>query len=600
MVKKEENFGNNDFFKINSNEEILKDFNWDDYKNGLDGIKIDQKEKEEMINLYKENMPFSDSKDKIIEGTIIKKNEREVIVDINGKSEGVISLNELRNIPDIKIGDKIDVIISSQDDKKGQLVLSHRKARTIKAWNKVNEAQETGEILTGFVKARTRGGMIVDVLGIETFLPGSQIDVKQITNYDEYIGKTMDLKVVKINPEFNNVVVSHKAIIEDDIQTQKKDIIGKLEKGQVLEGIVKNLTNYGVFIDLGGIDGLVHVTDISWNRISQPSDILEIGQVVKVVILDFAEEKNRVQLGIKQLHPHPWDQLDPNIKNGDKIKGKILLLTDYGAFLEIIPGVEGLIHVSEMSWSTHLRSAQDFVSVGDEVEVIVLNIDRAERKISLGMKQLIKDPWTDITERFPVGSKHLGKVLNFTNFGTFLELADGVEGLVHITDLSWTQKIKHPSEFCKIGDKLEVVVLELDVENRRLSLGHKQLNKNPWETYENKYKIGLNFEGIVKDVFEKGSNIILKEDNIETFCPRRFMVKQDGKILSKGEILQFKILEFSKDLKKVVVSHTSVFRDEEEKIVKDNNKKVNDSNSSSTKLGDMGILSSLKDKMEGK
>ena len=489
-------------------------------------------------------------------------------------------------------------MVDRREDKSGQLQLSHKKARTLKAWDRVNEYHESGEIVNGFVKSRTKGGMIVDVFGIEAFLPGSQIDVKPIKDYDQFVGKTMEFKVVKINPEFKNVVVSHKALIEADIEGQKKEIIAQLEKGQVLEGTVKNITSYGVFIDLGGVDGLIHITDLSWSRVNHPSEILSDGQVVKVVILDFDDEKTRIQLGMKQLEAHPWDALSADLKVGDKVKGKVVVLADYGAFVEVAPGVEGLIHVSEMSWSTHLRSAGDFVKIGDEVEAVVLTLDREERKISLGIKQLTPDPWADIQTKYPVGSQHVGTVRNFTNFGVFVELEEGIDGLIYISDLSWTKKIKHPSEFCAVGDKLDVVVLELDTEARRLSLGHKQLTENPWDKFETKYAEGTVHSGKATDVFDKGAQVQFEDAEVEAFAPSRLLEKEDGSKIKKGETADFKVIEFNKEFKRVVVSHTGIFRDEEKKAAKEAKPAASSSNEEKSTLGDIDALAELKKRME--
>ena len=536
----------------------------------------------------------------VFKGQVVRITDKEAIVDINFKSEGVISLNEFRYNQDLKVGDIVEVMVDQREDKNGQLILSHKKARTLNAWDAVNKAHDSQEIVNGYIKARTKGGMIVDVFGIEAFLPGSQIDVKPIRDYEQFVGKTMEFKVVKINPEFKNVVVSHKALIEADIEVQKKEIVAQLEKGQVLEGEVKNITSYGVFVDLGGVDGLIHITDLSWSRINHPSEILEDGQKINVVILDFDEDKSRIQLGIKQLEAHPWDALDADIKVGDKVKGKVVVLADYGAFVEVAPGVEGLIHVSEMSWSTHLRSAQDFVKVGDEVEAVVLTLDREERKMSLGIKQLTPDPWTDITTKYPVGSTHKGKVRNFTNFGVFVELEEGVDGLIYISDLSWTKKIKHPSEFCAVDDILDVVVLELDVEARRLSLGHKQLTENPWDKYEDKYAVGTVHTGSAVDVFDKGATVQFEDADVEAFAPARTLEKEDGSRIKKGEETSFKVIEFNKEFRRVVVSHTATFREEEVKAEKSSNN--NNNNSSNTietsTLGDIDSLAELKKKME--
>ena len=577
-------------------------FDWDSFESGLNAE--DRSEKKELEEIY--NGSLNDLTDNdVITGKVVRLTDKEAIVDINFKSEGVISLNEFRYNQGLKVGDVVEVMVDKREDKSGQLQLSHKKARTLKAWDKVNELHETGEIVNGFVKSRTKGGMIVDVHGIEAFLPGSQIDVKPIKDYDQFVGKTMEFKVVKINPEFKNVVVSHKALIEADIEGQKKEIIAQLEKGQVLEGTVKNITSYGVFIDLGGVDGLIHITDLSWSRVNHPSEILEDGQTVKVVILDFDDEKTRIQLGMKQLEAHPWDALSADLKVGDKVKGKVVVLADYGAFVEIAPGVEGLIHVSEMSWSTHLRSAGDFVKVGDEVEAEVLTLDREDRKISLGIKQLNKDPWENIEAKYPVGSKHVGTVRNFTNFGVFVELEEGIDGLIYISDLSWTKKIKHPSEFCNVGDKLDVVVLELDTQARRLSLGHKQLTENPWDKFETKYAEGTVHTGTAVEVHDKGASVQFEDAEVEAFCPSRLLEKEDGSKIKKGETAEFKVIEFNKEFKRVVVSHTGIFRDEEKKNVRDNsNRSGNVSSSSSNNeerstLGDIDALAELKKKMEG-
>ena len=576
-------------------EQFLADFNWHNYQEGIDPV--EDAVLEEFEKLVAEN--FVDTEDDtVVEGTIVYLTEREAIIDINAKSEGVISLNEFRYNPDLKVGDKVEVLVDIREDKTGQLVLSHRKARVIKAWDRVNNAHETGEIVNGFVKCRTKGGMIVDVFGIEAFLPGSQIDVKPIRDYDQYVNKTMEFKVVKINHEFKNVVVSHKALIEADIEIQKKEIIGQLEKGQVLEGVVKNITSYGVFIDLGGVDGLVHITDLSWSRINHPNEIVELDQKLNVVILDFDDKKSRIQLGLKQLSAHPWEALDAELKVGDKVKGKVVVIADYGAFIEVSQGVEGLIHVSEMSWSTHLRSAQDFVKIGDEVDAVVLTLDREDRKMSLGIKQLTQDPWTDITTKFPVGSKHTGTVRNFTNFGVFLELEEGIDGLIYISDLSWTKKIKHPSDFVAVGDKLDVVVLELDVEGRKISLGHKQTQDNPWDKYEAEFGLGTVHTATIDEMVDKGATVTINED-IVAFIPSRHLEKEDGSKLKKGDSAEFKIIEFNKDFKRVVASHTALFREEEEKNVKAAAKKA--ATADKPTLGDANnALQALKDKMEGK
>ncbi|MGN7866075.1 30S ribosomal protein S1 [Chryseobacterium sp.] len=573
-------------------------FDWDSFESGLDADA--RKEKSDLEEIYNGSLNNLDDNDVLI-GKVVRLTDKEAIVDINFKSEGVISLNEFRYNQGLSVGDEVEVMVDKREDKTGQLQLSHRKARTLKAWDKVNELHETGEIVNGFVKSRTKGGMIVDVHGIEAFLPGSQIDVKPIKDYDQFVGKTMEFKVVKINPEFKNVVVSHKALIEADIEGQKKEIIAQLEKGQVLEGTVKNITSYGVFIDLGGVDGLIHITDLSWSRVNHPSEILEDGQTVKVVILDFDDEKTRIQLGMKQLEAHPWDALSADLKVGDKVKGKVVVLADYGAFVEIAPGVEGLIHVSEMSWSTHLRSAGDFVKVGDEVEAEVLTLDREERKISLGIKQLSKDPWENIEAKYPVGSQHVGTVRNFTNFGVFVELEEGIDGLIYISDLSWTKKIKHPSEFCAVGDKLDVVVLELDIQARRLSLGHKQLTENPWDKFETKYAEGTIHAGKAVEVHDKGASVQFEDAEVEAFCPSRLLEKEDGSKIKKGEEAQFKVIEFNKEFKRVVVSHTGIFRDEEKKNVKESSSRnvtSSSNNEERSTLGDIDALAELKRKME--
>ena len=576
-------------------QEQLDNFNWTKYEQGID--QVDQNKLDEFERLVKEN--FVDTQaDELVIGTVTHLTDREAIIDINAKSEGVISLNEFRYNPNLKVGDKVEVLVDIREDKTGQLVLSHKKARTIKAWDRVNAAFESGEIVNGFVKCRTKGGMIVDVFGIEAFLPGSQIDVKPIRDYDQFVNKTMEFKVVKINHEFKNVVVSHKALIEADIEEQKREIIGQLEKGQVLEGVVKNITSYGVFVDLGGVDGLIHITDLSWSRINHPTEVLELDQKINVVILDFDDNKSRIQLGLKQLQKHPWEALSDDLKVGDKVKGKVVVIADYGAFVEVADGVEGLIHVSEMSWSTHLRSAQDFVNIGDEVEAVILTLDRDERKMSLGIKQLTTDPWTDITAKYPVGSKHTGTVRNFTNFGVFVELEEGIDGLVYISDLSWTKKIKHPSEFCSVGDKMDVVVLELDTEARRLSLGHKQLTENPWDKYESKYAEGTVHTGTAVDVFDKGAQVQFEDAEVEAFCPSRLLEKEDGSKIKKGEEAQFKVIEFNKEFKRVVVSHTGLFRDEEKKNVKEAAAKSSSSEEKTT-LGDIDALAELKKKMDG-
>ena len=584
--------------QVKSQEEFLANFNWHNFEEGIDAV--DQKNLQEFEELVSKTFIATDQEE-VVDGTVVRITDRDVIVDINAKSEGVISLNEFRYNPALKVGDTVEVLIDIREDKTGQLVLSHRKARTIKSWDRVISANETGEIVNGFVKCRTKGGMIVDVFGIEAFLPGSQIDVKPIRDYDVYVNKMMEFKVVKINHEFKNVVVSHKALIEADIEIQKKEIIGQLQKGQVLEGVVKNITSYGVFIDLGGVDGLIHITDLSWSRINHPSEVLELDQKLNVVILDFDDEKTRIQLGLKQLNAHPWDALNADLKIGDKVNGKVVVIADYGAFIEVAEGVEGLIHVSEMSWSTHLRSAQDFVKVGDVVEAVILTLDRDDRKMSLGIKQLSQDPWTDITAKYPVGSKHTGIVRNFTNFGIFVELEEGIDGLIYISDLSWTKKIKHPSEFVNVGEKLDVVVLELDVDGRKLSLGHKQTTANPWDQYEDSFAVGTIHSGEISEIVDKGATVEFGED-IVAFIPTRHLEKEDGKKLKKGESADFKVIEFNKEFKRVVASHTAIFREEEEKNVKaatENTSSNSSSNAPAATLGDNNdMLAALKAKME--
>ncbi|TDD74981.1 30S ribosomal protein S1 [Flavobacterium caseinilyticum] len=584
--------------QVKSQEEFLANFNWHNFEEGIDAV--DQKNLQEFEELVSKTFIATDQEE-VVDGTVVRITDRDVIVDINAKSEGVISLNEFRYNPALKVGDTVEVLIDIREDKTGQLVLSHRKARTIKSWDRVISANETGEIVNGFVKCRTKGGMIVDVFGIEAFLPGSQIDVKPIRDYDVYVNKMMEFKVVKINHEFKNVVVSHKALIEADIEIQKKEIIGQLQKGQVLEGVVKNITSYGVFIDLGGVDGLIHITDLSWSRINHPSEVLELDQKLNVVILDFDDEKTRIQLGLKQLNAHPWDALDAKLAIGDKVKGKVVVIADYGAFIEVAEGVEGLIHVSEMSWSTHLRSAQDFVKVGDIVEAQILTLDRDDRKMSLGIKQLSQDPWTDITAKYPVGSKHTGIVRNFTNFGIFVELEEGIDGLIYISDLSWTKKIKHPSEFVNVGEKLDVVVLELDVDGRKLSLGHKQTTANPWDQYEDSFAVGTIHNGEISEIVDKGATVEFGDD-IVAFIPTRHLEKEDGKKLKKGESADFKVIEFNKEFKRVVASHTAIFREEEEKNVKtatENTSSNSSTNAPAATLGDNNdMLAALKAKME--
>ena len=580
--------------ETSESEKFLSEFDWKNFEEGIETI--DKKKVDEFTKLVQKN--FVDTyNDNVIEGSVINITDREAIIDINAKSEGVISLNEFRYNPDLKVGDKVEVLVDIQEDKTGQLILSHRKARTIKAWDKVNEAHAKSSVVTGFVKCRTKGGMIVDVFGLEAFLPGSQIDVKPIRDYDQYVNKNMEFKVVKINHEFKNVVVSHKALIEADIEEQKKEIIGQLEKGQVLEGIVKNITTYGVFVDLGGVDGLIHITDLSWNRINHPSEILELDQKLNVVILDFDDDKSRIQLGVKQLSPHPWEALSPDLKEGDKVKGKVSVLADYGAFIEVADGVEGLVHVSEMSWSTHLRSAQDFVKVGDKIEAVVLTLDREERKMSLGIKQLTNDPWTDITTKYPKGSKHTGLIRNFTNFGIFVELEEGIDGLVYISDLSWTVKVKHPSELFSTGEKIEVIVLELDIDERKLSLGHKQTKENPWDSYDKTFAEGTVHNGTISDGNDKGSTIIFNQD-VTAFVPSRHLIKEDGNKLKKGESADFKVIEYNKDYKRVVMSHTIMFKEKEARVFKKSQKKVNDKDKST--LGDLDVLADLKKKMDEK
>jgi small subunit ribosomal protein S1 len=584
--------------KESNPEKFLEEFNWHNYEEGIDPI--DDGKLAEFEKLVKEN--FVDTlDDEVVEGKVIHLTDRDAIIDINAKSEGVISLNEFRYNPDLKVGDTVEVLIDVREDSTGQLILSHRKARTIKAWDRVNAAHDEATIVNGYVKCRTKGGMIVDVFGIEAFLPGSQIDVKPIRDYDMYVGKTMEFKVVKINHEFKNVVVSHKALIEADIEEQKKEIIGQLEKGQVLEGVVKNITSYGVFVDLGGVDGLVHITDLSWSRINHPNEIVELDQKLNVVILDFDEDKTRIQLGLKQLNPHPWEALGDELKVGDKVKGKVVVIADYGAFVEVAEGVEGLIHVSEMSWSTHLRSAQDFVKVGDEVEAVILTMDKEERKMSLGIKQMTPDPWTDITTKYPVGSRHKGIVRNFTNFGVFVELEEGIDGLIYISDLSWTKKIKHPSEFTTIGEELDVVVLELDVEGRKLSLGHKQTTENPWDKYEAEFAVGTKHTATIDELVDKGATIKFNDD-IVAFVPNRHLEKEDGSNLKKGDEAEFQIIEFNKEFKKVVASHMTIHKEDEAKIVKEAVRKQEAAEAEAKPtLGDANAkLQELKDRMDGK
>ncbi len=584
----------------------IADFDWDAYEKGE--TKSD-KSREELTKTYDESLNTVKDKD-VIEGTIIALNKREAVVNIGYKSDGIIPMNEFRYNPDIKVGDVVEVFIENQEDKKGQLILSHRKARASRSWERVNQALENDEIIKGYIKCRTKGGMIVDVFGIEAFLPGSQIDVKPIRDYDIFVGKTMEFKVVKINPEFKNVVVSHKALIEAELEQQKREIIAKLEKGQVLEGTVKNITSYGVFIDLGGVDGLIHITDLSWGRVSHPEEVVSLDQKLNVVILDFDDEKKRIALGLKQLMPHPWDALAETIKVGDKVNGKVVVMADYGAFVEVAPGVEGLIHVSEMSWSQHLRSAQDFMKVGDEVEAVVLTLDRDERKMSLGIKQLKKDPWEDIEIKYPVNSKHTAKVRNFTNFGVFVEIEEGVDGLIHISDLSWTKKVKHPSEFTQIGADIEVVVLEIDKENRRLSLGHKQLEENPWDVFETVFTVGSVHPGTIVEMLDKGAVIQLPY-GVEGFATPKHLVKEDGSQAKVDEKLEFKVIEFNKDSKRIILSHSRIFEDEakaekaEARKAKRAPRKAEEAPAlttpvEKTTLGDIEALAALKEKLSGK
>ena len=586
----------------------IADFDWDSYEHG----QVETgKTREELMKTYDESLNTVKDKE-VIEGTVIALNKREAVVNIGYKSDGIIPMSEFRYNPDLKVGDTVEVFIENQEDKKGQLILSHKKARAARSWDRVNEALENNEIIKGYIKCRTKGGMIVDVFGIEAFLPGSQIDVKPIRDYDVFVGKTMEFKVVKINQEFKNVVVSHKALIEAELEQQKKEIIAKLEKGQVLEGTVKNITSYGVFIDLGGVDGLIHITDLSWGRVNDPNEVVKLDEKLNVVILDFDDEKKRIALGLKQLQPHPWDALDPNLKVGDKVKGKVVVMADYGAFVEIAPGVEGLIHVSEMSWSQHLRSAQDFMKVGDEVEAVVLTLDRKERKMSLGIKQLKADPWANIEEKYPVGSKHTAKVRNFTNFGVFVELEEGVDGLIHISDLSWTKKIKHPSEFTQIGADIDVQVLEIDKDNRRLSLGHKQLEENPWDVFETIFTVGSIHEGTIVEMLEKGAVIALPY-GVEGFATPKHLVKEDGTQAQIDEKLNFKVIEFNKDSKRIILSHSRIFEDEaraEKAEAKKAAKKAKVAEEApvmstpieKTTLGDISALAALKEKLakEGK
>lgn len=584
------------------------DFDWDNVGKTADIYKSDDRQR--MEAMYDQTLNTL-TEHEVKMGSIISISDKEVVVNIGFKSDGMVPLSEFRHMPDLKVGDEIEVYVETREDKNGQLILSHKKARALKSWERVNEALEKDEIIQGYVKCRTKGGLIVDVFGIEAFLPGSQIDVKPIRDYDVFVGKTMEFKVVKINHEFKNVVVSHKVLIEEELESQKSEIMSKLEKGQVLEGTVKNITSYGVFMDLGGVDGLLHITDISWGRINHPDEVLKLDDKINVVILDFDEDKKRIALGLKQLTPQPWEALDQNIQVGDKIKGKVVVLTDYGAFIEVIPGVEGLIHVSEMSWSQHLRSPQDFLKVGDEIETVILTLDREERKMSLGLKQLMPDPWVNIMEKYPVGSKHTAKVRSLTNFGVFVELEEGIDGLIHISDLSWAKKIKHPAEFTKVGENIEVVVLEVDSEHRRLSLGHKQLEENPWDTYETIFRVDTVHSGVVGKVTDKGATIIFPSFGVEGFAPYRHLMKENGTPAKAEETLDFKVIEFSKENKKIVVSHSRLFEEAKasEKMARDNEKakdesdafksvkKIKDSQEKTT-LGDLSVLSALKDEMK--
>lgn len=588
------------------NVKPLDDFNWDEFENGGNA----NVSKEDLEKAYDETLNKV-SEHQVVEGTVIAADKKEVIVNIGYKSDGIIPASEFRYNPDLKVGDKVEVYVENQEDAKGQLVLSHKKARLSKSWERVNAALDNEEVIQGYIKCRTKGGMIVDVFGIEAFLPGSQIDVHPIRDYDVFVGKTMEFKVVKINQEFRNVVVSHKALIEQELEAQRKEIISKLEKGQILEGTVKNITSYGVFVDLGGVDGLIHITDLSWGRVSDPHEVVALDQKINVVILDFDEEKKRIALGLKQLTPHPWDALDANLKVGDHVKGKVVVMADYGAFVEIAPGVEGLIHVSEMSWSQHLRSAQDFMKVGDEVEAVILTLDRAERKMSLGIKQLKEDPWETIELKYPVGSKHTAKVRNFTNFGIFVELEEGVDGLIHISDLSWTKKVKHPSEFTTVGAPIDVVVLEIDKENRRLSLGHKQLEKNPWDEYEAIYTPGSVHKGTITELMDKGAVITLAEGG-EGFATPKHLVKEDGSQAKKGEELDFKVIEFVKETKRIILSHSRTFEEGKDDVKTTAPRKHNNGGArkneaaainnvaAGTSLGDIDALAKLKAQMEGK
>ena len=588
--------------ELTKNVKPLDDFNWEEFENGTSA----SISKEELDKAYDETLnKVADHQ--VVDGKVISVDKKEVVVNIGYKSDGIIPASEFRYNPDLKIGDVVEVYVESAEDKKGQLILSHKKARLSKSWDRVNAALDAEEVVQGYIKCRTKGGMIVDVFGIEAFLPGSQIDVHPIRDYDQFVGKTMEFKIVKINQEFRNVVVSHKALIEQELEAQKKEIIGKLEKGQILEGTVKNITSYGVFVDLGGVDGLIHITDLSWGRVDDPHKVVELDQKINVVILDFDDEKRRIALGLKQLTPHPWDALDADLKVGDHVKGKVVVLADYGAFVEIQPGVEGLIHVSEMSWSQHLRSAQEFLKVGEEVEAVILTLDRDERKMSLGIKQLREDPWEAIESKYPVGSKHTAKVRNFTNFGVFVELEEGVDGLIHISDLSWTKKVKHPSEFTQVGSEIEVIVLDIDKENRRLSLGHKQLEDNPWDVFEAKYTVGSIHEGKIIELLEKGA-VVQLDENVEGFATPKHLQKEDGSQAQAGETLEFKVIEFNKDSKRIILSHSRTFEDparEEKKAAskkaprakKEEAPKV-ENVAASTTLGDLDVLAELKAKME--
>ena len=587
--------------ELTKNVQPLQDFDWDQFENGTAA----NVSKEELDKAYDETLNKV-SEHQVVDGTVISVDKKEVVVNIGYKSDGIIPASEFRYNPELKAGDTVEVYVENAEDKKGQLVLSHKKARMSKSWERVNAALEAQEIIQGYIKCRTKGGMIVDVFGIEAFLPGSQIDVHPIRDYDQFVGKTMEFKIVKINQEFRNVVVSHKALIEAELEAQKQEIIGKLEKGQILEGVVKNITSYGVFVDLGGVDGLIHITDLSWGRVDDPHKVVELDQKINVVILDFDEEKRRIALGLKQLTPHPWDALDANLKVGDHVKGKVVVIADYGAFVEIQPGVEGLIHVSEMSWSQHLRSAQEFLKVGDEIEAVILTLDRDERKMSLGIKQLKEDPWEAIEVKYPVGSKHTAKVRNFTNFGVFVELEEGVDGLIHISDLSWTKKVKHPSEFTQVGAQIDVIVLDIDKENRRLSLGHKQLEENPWDVFEEQYTVGSIHEGKITELLEKGAVVSLAE-NVEGFATPKHLQKEDGSQAQAGEVLPFKVIEFNKDSKRIILSHSRTFEDPQREEKKAAAKKTRapkadapkiENVAASTTLGDIDVLAQLKAQME--